>query len=404
MRKASALTKSLDAAMATSNPVVLEQGLKRDVQPSPAEAVEIHRLVANNLQSRDQRAKQGQFFTPQPIAERMASLFRLPQSTIRILDPGAGVGSLSSALVMSLVKRADPPREIIVTAIESDPGLIEHLTASLEACREYCAQHDIQLSFKVLHEDFLAFASQCLNHDLYRSSTTQFDCAILNPPYLQIRSASPQRKLLDSLNVPTSNLYSAFVGLAVRLLAPKGELVAITPRSFCNGPYFKDFRKFFLDLMTLKALHVYSARNKAFGDDGVLQENLILAAIKQPSKATDEIDIHTSTDAQEGDDTMLKVSYEQAVHALDADKVIHVVPDDVQREIADRIHALPATLKDLDLQVSTGRVVDFRSKNHLRQLPEKDAVPLLYATHLASGRVIWPKNPSLCRVTKILPV
>jgi adenine-specific DNA-methyltransferase len=31
------------------------------------------------------------------------------------------------------------------------------------------------------------------------------------------------------------------------LFEPVGELVAITPRSFCNGPYFRAFRESFLD-------------------------------------------------------------------------------------------------------------------------------------------------------------
>jgi len=34
----------------------------------------------------------------------------------------------------------------------------------------------------------------------------------------------------------TSNLYTAFLAIAIKLLEPGGELVAITPRSFCNGP------------------------------------------------------------------------------------------------------------------------------------------------------------------------
>jgi adenine-specific DNA-methyltransferase len=40
------------------------------------------------------------------------------------------------------------------------------------------------------------------------------------------------------------------------LLDRSGELVAITPRSFCNGPYFKPFREDFLEAMSLRRLHV----------------------------------------------------------------------------------------------------------------------------------------------------
>ena len=66
----------------------------------------------------------------------------------------------------------------------------------------------------------------------------------------------------------------------VNLLEPGGELVAITPRSFCNGPYFKPFRKLFLKEMTLSRIHVFESRDEAFGADEVLQENIIFHAIK----------------------------------------------------------------------------------------------------------------------------
>lgn len=65
--------------------------------------------------------------------------------------------------------------------------------------------------------------------------------AILNPPYRKIATRSRERILLNSLGMETSNLYAAFVWLAFRRLAEGGELAAITPRSFCNGPYFRQF-------------------------------------------------------------------------------------------------------------------------------------------------------------------
>src|SRR4029077_7775562 len=37
-------------------------------------------------------------------------------------------------------------------------------------------------------------------------------------------------------------------------------------------------------------------------------------------------------------------------------------------------------------------VVDFRLREFLREEPETDSVPLLYATHFASGRLEWPRQ------------
>ena len=77
--------------------------------------------------------------------------------------------------------------------------------------------------------------------------------AILNPPYKKINSGSAHRLALREVGIETVNLYSAFVALALNLLVPGGQLVAIVPRSFCNGPYYRPFRR----------IHFGSSRNSA---------------------------------------------------------------------------------------------------------------------------------------------
>lgn len=48
------------------------------------------------------------------------------------------------------------------------------------------------------------------------------------------------------------------------------------------------------------------------------------------------------------------------------------------------------TLRELGLQVSTGPVVDFRLREHLRGMPEPGAVPLLYPAHFTASLDAWP--------------
>ena len=61
---------------------------------------------------------------------------------------------------------------------------------------------------------------------------SDYDLAILNPPYKKISSDSRHRKLLSSLSIETSNLYSAFMALSILHLREGGQMVAIVPRSF----------------------------------------------------------------------------------------------------------------------------------------------------------------------------
>jgi hypothetical protein len=49
------------------------------------------------------------------------------------------------------------------------------------------------------------------------------------------------------------------------------------------------------------------------------------------------------------------------------------------------------TLEDLGINISTGPVVDFRMKEHLLDMPEPGAVPLLYPGHFSGTSTHWPQ-------------
>ena len=46
----------------------------------------------------DKQHELGQFLTPNPVAEFMASLFEIHRTEVHLLDAGAGAGALSAAL------------------------------------------------------------------------------------------------------------------------------------------------------------------------------------------------------------------------------------------------------------------------------------------------------------------
>jgi adenine-specific DNA-methyltransferase len=122
--------------------------------------------------------------------------------------------------------------------------------------------------------------SDRLADDLFGTTPPIFDAAIVNPPYRKIGTDSPERRSLRQAGIETSNLYAGFIALIQRLLVPGGQIVGITPRSFCNGPYFRSFREDFLASLEIHRLHVFESREAAFRDDSVLQENIIFHAVK----------------------------------------------------------------------------------------------------------------------------
>jgi adenine-specific DNA-methyltransferase len=341
----------------------------------------------------DRQHELGQFLTPHPVAEFMASLFDVHQSEVSLLDAGAGAGALSAALVGRLCGGPRKPKRISLTAYEIDSAQIEPLRAKLEGCRRECSRAGISFSATVLNENFIAAAVPMVRGDLFASESPRFNTAIINPPYRKIRSDSATRLLLRSAGIEASNLYAGFVALITRLLDKGGELVAITPRSFCNGPYFKPFREDFLEAMSLRRLHVFKSRSAAFSGDAVLQENIIFHGVKGAPKPKQVI-VSTSSGEHDGTVTERAVDFREVVSPDDAEQFIHLPTDVHHAQVRRAMRRLSTSLSALGVSVSTGRVVDFRAKEFLRQQPERDTVPLIYPCHFNGGFVHWPKEKS----------
>jgi adenine-specific DNA-methyltransferase len=153
-----------------------------------------------------------------------------------------------------------------------------------------------------------------------------------------------------------------------------------------NGLYFKPFRYWLLDRVALTHIHVFDRRDKAFADDDVLQENVILRMIVGAEQG--EVAVSVSDDHRFADVRQRVCSFAEVVTPADDERFIHVPT--VGSPSSDGLPGVP--LRDQGLDVCTGPVVDFRLRDHLRQVPEPGTVPLLYASHFSGGRFEWPRE------------
>ena len=320
----------------------------------------------------------------------MASLFGPLPDVVRLLDAGAGAGALAAAFVSRLCEKRDGVHAVEATLYEIDPLIQDALSETMQDCQRVCAQAGIRFTFAIHVTDFIWEMSARLAKDLFGTLPPVFDAAIANPPYRKISTDSAERRNLRYAGVETSNLYTGFIALIQRLLVPGGQLVGITPRSFCNGPYFRPFREDFLANLELHRLHVFESREAAFRDDSVLQENIIFHAVrgrKQPREI-----VISSSSGENGDIVAENViPFGEVVHPHDAEKFIHIPSASSHAAAKKTMDSLHSNLASLGVSVSTGRVVDFRLKSALRWEPEKGTVPLVYPFHFNGGTVHWPK-------------
>ena len=384
-----------------------------DMQPALAETAGFYGVDAAARIDRRRRASLGQFMTPAPIGRFMAGMFSNLSGRVRVLDPGAGAGSLTAAVVDRLCAAAVKPCGVALVCYEIEPLLIDCLERTLDAAVARCEAAGVPVDVEIRRHDFI------LNHpadpqpgffNADGHDAEGFTNVIMNPPYRKIHSDSGHRIALRRAGVETSNLYAGFLFLAVQHLRHGGELVAIVPRSFCNGAYFKPFRKRFLSVMSLRRIHLFGARDSAFGGDHVLQENVILHAVKGAPAADVRITTSAGGDFKPdpasgewttGDLTQRVADPVQVVRPADPDRVVRIVANDLERRIVDRMACFTTDLADLGLEVSTGPVVDFRVRSDLRGQLAAGAVPLLYAAHFRGGDLDWPatSRPNAIQVT-----
>ncbi len=339
----------------------------------------VRRAVSPRI-TQKHKAAFGQFLTPSSVARFMASLFpSSPVRACRLLDAGAGVGALSCAFLDRWATGEFGFDSVKVTAYEIDGDLCGHLARHLAGYMGITSQ--------IITGDYIELATA---GGLFATKQpSSYTHAILNPPYKKIGSNSAYRLALRRIGIETVNLYSAFVALALTQAAPGGQIVAIIPRSFCNGPYYRPFRDFMLKHAAIRHIHLFESRNTAFKDDAVLQENVIIRLERDGKQGA--VRVSTSTDDTFMDLVAHKYPFECIVLPDDPERFIRV-PSSPKME-AETVESSPAirhTLADLGITVSTGPVVDFRLKKHLRSMPDEKSVPLLYPSHFSGTGTTWP--------------
>jgi len=178
----------------------------------------------------------GQVFTPAPIAKFMAAMLDLNKTNISILDPGAGTGILTAALCDRLI-HSSSQLKIKVDAYENGERILPYLNNNLLKIRQEFHNTNHSFEFNLLNSDFIKKNSDFINPgSLFSNSDDKpsYDYIISNPPYFKLQKNHPQSLLMRKVVHGQPNIYFFFMAISSILLAENGQLVFITPRSYCS--------------------------------------------------------------------------------------------------------------------------------------------------------------------------
>lgn len=333
-----------------------------------------------------EKAKElGQYFTNFVVAEYMAQLISLNADTdlskeLRILDAGAGDGVLAISAVLHCVSLGY--KNIYLRIYEKDEKFISDIKNNIEALCRMNEMRNIEFEFLVKCEDFI------LNRP--DKSEDKFDICIINPPYFKYSAKdSKYSKATVDLFKGDPNIYASFMAVSLACLNNYGQLISITPRSFTNGLYFKGFRQYMLSNSRLEKIHIFKSRDKVFSDSSVLQENIICKFVKgEEQKDILIASSHSDQDIYNEELRGYKNSF--IVDSSDDLMVIHIPENENDADTMKKANKLPTKFIDSGYYISTGPVVEHRSRRYiLEEVNTPSTVPLLRPHNVKSMEATW---------------
>lgn len=342
----------------------------------------------------DHKKTNGQFFTPTDIADLMSSMCDIETHDIRILDPGCGTAILTCSLIEHLVEHNSKLNSIDLVTYETDVELIAYSQQVLQYLKQWLKQRAIRFTHVLHIHDFVLDNADALT-DTHSGRIEPFDVIISNPPYFKLSRDDKRTIAAKAIVSGQPNIYSFFMGVAAKLLKPHGQLIFITPRSFTSGLYFKSFREFFFSEVQLQQVHLFVSRKDTFNRDKVLQETVIIKATKKNGKQRNpQVTITSSHGLKDIDTPSVKYfSHNDLIDLNSNEKILHFPTNDSEEAILDIFKSWTGTLKDYDINISTGPVVSFRSWDFIRDTYENGTVflaPLFWLHNVTKMELTYP--------------
>ena len=336
---------------------------------------------------KEMRKSFGQFFTSKATAHYMAGLFHIPRKEVlRILDPGAGSGILSAALIETITESCPDTKEIQLTCYETNGDIIPLLEANISHMERAPA---LRLTSTIIKENYVTSQSDDFRGTLMASPVrAEYDMVIANPPYFKLSKDAPEALSMPEVCYGAPNIYFLFAAMSLFNLCDGGEMVYIVPRSWTSGAYFSHFRKYLLNHGKLTDIHIFDSRKKVFDKENVLQETMIMK-LRKTDSAPSRVRITSSVDSMDFRKiTEMQVPYGIVVSG--AERYVHLPTSSEEVSVLRKVNSFETPMPLMGLKMKTGLTVDFRNRELLRNSCGDNIVPLFYSQHIKNGKVVFP--------------
>lgn len=341
--------------------------------------------------SKSDNVRLGRFFTKKETAKLMASMLTLDgeKTAFTLLDPGAGTGILSAAVVEAICESCPACRQIFLTCYESDPEFIPMLEDNLERIRKKARHdYDVRLYVTVYHENYITESQNHYTVTLYDTVEDKFDLIICNPPTDMVEKGAAEAKRAGGVTQVKINSAFLFAKMAARHLEDGGRLVIMLPTTVASASALAQYRREMAATLSLERIHLFIGKQKNDKRAIPLKKSIILAYKKGEHPAT--VDISTSTDWGKPQATVKlpPLDYDFIVDKKDGSLTLPKSAEDTK--IVKYISSFPETLDSLGLKMSTGLVIDSRCEDLLFTEPIKSCLPLIRPTAIKGGQIRFP--------------
>ena len=337
--------------------------------------------------SKNENIRLGRLFSKKEEATIMAESFVLDsaKNSYTILDPGAGTGILTAAIVERICKTLPLCKEIFVTCYENNQQFADVLEFNLEKIRKKC-RHDygVRLFATVYRENYLTESKNHYTVTFYETIPDKYDLVITAPPTELYDKNSEEALATGGVTQLKVGAQYLFLAQASRHLEENGQLTIVLPTSYATAQGLSPLRLSLAESLSVNSIHLFVGKQKNLKRAVPLKKNFIITFKNAPKE--EKISVSISTGSAQTKLPPLPYDF-----IVDKDSASLTLPKSVEdTRIVEHISRLPETLSSLGLKASVGLVIDSKCKGMIFSESGEGKVPLIRQNSIKSGTIQHP--------------